>query len=139
MPETLAASGSWDLSPLRILACRDLLRVVKSYSGHRAYVLLDPYYRVAVLRRMDGGLCNGTHKALLTKDSNAGAPIGVHQIEGFDYLLLCEGGPDYFRLLALITEAASTDSILPLMMPNSSAKTIHPNLIGSLDSASDSE
>jgi hypothetical protein len=129
--EALAASGSWDLTALRILAARDQLQVVARYSRHQAYVLLDPYYRVAVLRRMDGGLWNGTHKALLAKGSNLGVPIGVHQIEGFDYLALCEGGPDYFRLLSLITEAGRTDWVLPLLMPSAAAKTFKPYLIGS--------
>jgi hypothetical protein len=129
--EALASSGSWDLSALRILACRDLLQVVPRYGGHRAYALIDPYYRVAVLRRMDGLLWNGTEKALLAKGSIAGVPIGVHHIEAFDLVALCEGGPDYFRLLSLITDAGSSDSILPLMMPSAIATKIHPSVLAS--------
>jgi hypothetical protein len=129
--EALASSGMWDLTALRMLACRELLLVVPNYSGHRAYALVDPYYRVAVLRRLDGGLWKGTQKALLAKGSNLGVPIGIHQIEGFDHLALCEGGPDYFRLLSLITEAGSTDFVLPLMMPSAAAKTFQSALSAS--------
>ena len=129
--ETIASSGMWNLTALRILACRQLLQLVPNYSGHRAYALLDPYYRVAVLRRLDGLLWQGTYKALLAKGSNLGVPIGIHQSEGFDYFALCEGGPDYFRLLSLITEAGRADSVLPLMMPSAAAKTFQPYLLGS--------
>lgn len=128
--ETLASAGSWNLTALRLLATRDLLRIVPRYRDRLpAYALIDPCYRVAVLRRLDGRLWNGTEKALLAKGSNLGVPIGVHQIEGFDCLALCEGGPDYFRLASLITEAGSSDSILPLMMPSAIATKINPGLI----------
>lgn len=129
--ETIAQSGYWDLSALRILAAHNLLTFVKRYSGCLAYALRDPLDRVAILRRFDGGLWKGEHKAILAPGSNLGVPIGVHQIDAFDYLALTEGGPDYFRLGSLITQAGHTNWLLPLMMPSAAATRINPALINS--------
>jgi hypothetical protein len=54
--ESLAYVGQWDLSALQIHACREILRVVPKYKGFKAYALCDPYYRIVVLRRLDGQL-----------------------------------------------------------------------------------
>ena len=85
---------------------------------------------IAVLRRMDGKpWTDDSQKARMARRSNSGIPIGVHAIGRFANVMLCEGGPDYLRLVSLIHECDFSAEILPLMISSATARKIDPRLI----------
>jgi hypothetical protein len=126
--ERLCAQRTFSFEALKKHLCPYILKYVPHYSRHSAYALCDPLRRVAVLRRMDGQPWIGGQKAKNARCSNSKIPIGVHSIAGFANVMLCEGGPDYLRLVSLLYECDFSTDILPLMMP-SAIPTIDPRVI----------
>jgi hypothetical protein len=99
--EQLAGLRKLNPSVIRMVDFWKVLRIVANYKGQKAYVLLDPKSRVAVVRRLDGELWGGRQKALLAPNSIPGIPIGIHAIAKYSRFVLVEGGPDYLRLVSV--------------------------------------
>jgi CHC2 zinc finger len=130
--EQLCASRTFSFAALKKQLCPQILKYVPHYCRHSAYALCDPLHRTAVLRRMDGKPWSDhddSQKARMAKNSNSAIPIGVHAIGNFTNVMLCEGGPDYLRLVSLIHECDSSAEILPLMISSTTARKIDPRLI----------
>jgi len=126
--EQLCASRTFSFAALKKQLCLHILKYVPCYSRHNAYALCDPLRRVAVLRRMDGQPWIDDQKAKNAPGSNSKIPIGVHEIGSFVDVMLCEGGPDYLRLVSLLHESDLDTDILPLMM-SSAMPRIDPRVI----------
>jgi CHC2 zinc finger len=126
--ERLCASRNFSFEALKTQLCPSILKYVPHYSRHSAYALCDPLRRVAVLRRMDDQPWIDDQKARNAPGSNTKIPIGVHAIASFASVMLCEGGPDYLRLVSLLHECDFSADILPLMMP-SAIPGIDPRVI----------
>jgi hypothetical protein len=67
----------------------------------------------------------------LAKGSNSKFPIGVHAIDRFPSAMMCEGGPDYQRLVSLVHECGFETDILPIMMPSAAARKLDPSILSS--------
>jgi len=126
--ERLCAPRTFSCEALKKQLCPLILKYVPRYSRQNAYALCDPFRRVAVLRRMDGQVWSGGEKAKNAPGSNTKIPIGVHAIASFANVMLCEGGPDYLRLVSLLHECDFSTDVLPLMMPSAVPK-IEPRLV----------
>jgi hypothetical protein len=126
--ERICTSRAFSFEALKKQLCPHILKYVPHYSRHSAYALCDPLRRVAVLRRMDGQPWIGGQKAKNAPGSNSKIPIGVHAIERFADVMLCEGGPDYLRSVSLLHECDFSSDILPLMMP-SATPMIDPGVV----------
>jgi CHC2-type zinc finger protein len=127
--ERLCASRAFSFEALKTQLCPSILKYVPHYSRHSAYAVCDPLRRIAVLRRMDGQPWIDDQKARNAPGSNTKIPIGVHAIASFASVMLCEGGPDYLRLVSLLHECDFSIDILPLMMP-SVTPMIDPRVVG---------
>ena len=128
--ERLCAQRNFSFDALKMQVCPEILKYVPRYCGHNTYALCDPLRRIAVLRRMDGKpWTDDSQKARMARRSNSGIPIGVHAVGRFANILLCEGGPDYLRLVSLIHECDFSAEILPLMISSATARKIDPRLI----------
>jgi hypothetical protein len=77
---------------------------------------------------MDGQPWIGGEKAKNAPGSNSKIPIGVHAIGSFGNFMLCEGGPDYLRLVSQLHECDCSTDILPIMMPSANPG-IDPRLV----------
>jgi hypothetical protein len=126
--ERLCTSRAYSFEALTRQLCPYILKYVPRYSKQNAYALCDPLRRVAVLRRMDGQPWTSNQKAKNAPGSNSKIPIGVHAIASFANVMLCEGGPDFLRLVSLLHECDFNTDILPLMMP-SAAPGIDPRVV----------
>jgi hypothetical protein len=126
----LCTSRNFSFDALKKQLCPEILKYVPRYCGHNTYALCDPLRRIAVLRRMDGKpWTDDSQKARMARCSNSGVPIGVNAIGRFANVMLCEGGPDYLRLVSLIHECDFSAEILPLMISSATARKIDPRLI----------
>jgi hypothetical protein len=108
--ERLCALRNFSFEALKKQLCPHILKYVPRYFKQSAYVLCDPLRRTAVLRPMDGSSWPDGEKARLAKRSNSKIPIGVHTVGRFTNVMMCEGGPDYLRLVSLLHECGFTSA-----------------------------
>jgi hypothetical protein len=105
---------------LELLSRRGLLWYGQVWDSCRqwpAWVITDQAKRNAQARRLDGlpwqGI--GNQKAKSLPGSEAGWPIGIDEIAGRPFVILCEGQPDFCAALAVAwLEGVDVDSIAPV-------------------------
>lgn len=91
---------------LALAVRRGLLRCA-DYFGARCWIVTDTTGYNAQARRLDGlpfGKRDGTSaKALTLPGSTASWPVGLNELEPFQSVMLCEGGPDLLAAHHFIT------------------------------------